>query len=47
MCTCKPCRQVKDKWGFQMTARYEMYAEELVQYIKPGFVPQIVRDPSL
>ena len=22
------CRQTKDKWGFQMTARYEMYAGE-------------------
>lgn len=23
------CRQVKDKWGFQMTGRLDMYAEEL------------------
>jgi len=41
------CRQVKDKWGFQMTARYPMYAEFLKEFIKPDFKPQIIKDPSL
>lgn len=38
------CRQVRDRWGFQMTARYDMYAELLSKYIQPGFQLQIVRD---
>eukprot|EP00249_Psilotum_nudum_P007106 c20308_g1_i1 orf=277-1545(-) len=41
------CRQVKDKWGFQMTARYEMYADYLSKYIKSGFKPHVVKDPFL
>jgi len=41
------CQQVKDKWGFQMTARYPMYAEFLTKFIQPDYKPQIVRDPSL
>ena len=41
------CRQVKDKWGFRMTARYEMYAELLTNYLKTEFRPQVVTDPSL
>ena len=36
------CRQVKDRWGFQMTARYEMYAELLAKYVEPNFEPQII-----
>jgi len=41
------CQQVKDKWGFQMTARYSMYAEFLTNFVDPNFKPQIVKDPSL
>lgn len=41
------CRQLKDKWGFRMTSRYEMYAELLARYIKPDFEPQVVSDPLL
>jgi len=41
------CTQVKDKWSFQMTARYDMYAELLAQYVDPKFVPQVIRDPGL
>lgn len=41
------CCAVKDKWTFRMTARYEMYAEGLAQYIKPDFQPQVIRDPAL
>ena len=39
--------QVKDRWGFRMTARYEMYAEQLGRYVAPDFTPQVVRDPCL
>lgn len=38
------CRQIRDKWGFQMTARYDMYSDLLKRYIKPDFTPQIIRD---
>eukprot|EP01018_Ginkgo_biloba_P015038 Gb_26371 [translate_table: standard] len=41
------CRQMEDKWGFRMTARYDMYAELLANYIKPEFEPQVVIDPLL
>ena len=41
------CRQVKDKWGFRMTARYELYAETLARYVKPDFEPQVFCDPLL
>ena len=40
------CRQVKDKWGFQMTARLPLYAESLARAIKPDFKRQIVPDQS-
>jgi hypothetical protein len=46
-CDLNLCRQVKDAWGLRMTARYEMYADLLAQYVKPDFQPQIVKDPSL
>lgn len=39
--------QLKDKWGFRMTARYDMYAEQLARYVKHDFKPQVIRDPSL
>ncbi|XP_057787966.1 beta-ureidopropionase [Salvia miltiorrhiza] len=41
------CRQLKDKWGFRMTARYEIYADLLARYVKPYFEPQIISDPLL
>ncbi|GLI61457.1 hypothetical protein VaNZ11_003848 [Volvox africanus] len=41
------CRQTKDKWGFQMTARYEMYAEFFNRFVQPDFKPQIIRDSTL
>lgn len=41
------CRQIKDKWGFRMTARYELYAEMLARYVTPDYQPQIVSDPLL
>jgi len=39
-------RQVKDKWMFQSTSRFEMYAKELNDYIKPTFKRHIIRDPA-
>lgn len=39
------CRQVRDFWGFQMTQRLELYAEELAEVIKPDFKPQIIEKP--
>ncbi|KAJ7528922.1 hypothetical protein O6H91_15G025900 [Diphasiastrum complanatum] len=36
------CQQVKDKWAFRMTSRYELYAELLNKYIKHDFNPQVV-----
>ncbi|KAK9165666.1 hypothetical protein Scep_000857 [Stephania cephalantha] len=41
------CRQLKDKWGFRMTARYEMYADLLARYLKPDFNPQVIADSLL
>ena len=43
----EPCAPIlQDKWGFQMTARHEMYAELLQRYIQPDFRQQIIRDAS-
>lgn len=39
--------QVKDKWDFRMTARYDLYADLLQRYTQPDFKPQIIKDPSL
>lgn len=36
------CRQIKDKWGFTMTQRLDLYAESLNKAIKPDFKPQII-----
>ncbi|KAL6768363.1 hypothetical protein ACKKBF_B38855 [Auxenochlorella protothecoides x Auxenochlorella symbiontica] len=41
------CQQVRDRWGFQMTARYPLYAQLLGDFIKPGYKPQVVVDPTL
>lgn len=41
------CRQLKDKWGFRMTARYEVYADLLARYVKQDFEPQVISDPLL
>lgn len=39
------CRQLKDKWGFRMTSRYELYSKTLSRYVKPDFEPQVISDP--
>lgn len=36
--------QVRDQWGFQMTARYEMYAKLFQDYLQPQFEPQRIRE---
>eukprot|EP01027_Heterolobosea_sp_BB2_P025860 GEZU01039699.1.p1 GENE.GEZU01039699.1~~GEZU01039699.1.p1 ORF type:complete len:423 (+),score=136.56 GEZU01039699.1:86-1270(+) len=41
------CQQVKDKWMFQATARFDMYADKLAKFLSPDYKPQIVRDPAL
>eukprot|EP01133_Synstelium_polycarpum_P009748 gene9748-11384_t len=41
------CQQVKDKWNFQMTGRYEMYAKFLTDYVDPNYTPQVIKDPSM
>ncbi|KAL3683722.1 hypothetical protein R1sor_001744 [Riccia sorocarpa] len=46
-CDLNLCQQVKDKWGFRLTARYELYAKFFSDYIRPDFKPQVIKDPSL
>ncbi|KAJ0175146.1 hypothetical protein K1T71_009287 [Dendrolimus kikuchii] len=36
------CRQVKDKWGFTMTQRLDLYAESLNKAVKLDYKPQII-----
>ncbi|CAL8137860.1 unnamed protein product [Orchesella dallaii] len=38
------CRQVKDKWGFRMTMRLPMYAEQYTKASKPDYKPQVVSE---
>ncbi|KAL6052208.1 Beta-ureidopropionase [Balamuthia mandrillaris] len=38
------CRQVKDRWCFQMTQRLDLYAKSLTAAIQDDFQPQIIRD---
>src|SRR3990167_391153 len=37
-------RQVKDKWGFSMTARIPLYGESLTRASAPNFKRQIIND---
>jgi|GEM_PF-130506 len=41
------CRQVRDRWGFQMTQRLPEYAEWLTAAAAPDFKPQVITDPGL
>lgn len=41
------CRQVRDKWGFQMTARLDEYAEWLTAAAAPDFRPQVIADTGM
>nr|XP_025713046.1 beta-ureidopropionase isoform X2 [Callorhinus ursinus]XP_025713047.1 beta-ureidopropionase isoform X2 [Callorhinus ursinus]XP_025713048.1 beta-ureidopropionase isoform X2 [Callorhinus ursinus] len=38
------CRQVNDIWNFKMTGRYEMYAQELTEAVKPNYSPNVVKE---
>ncbi|EDO37352.1 predicted protein [Nematostella vectensis] len=40
------CRQVKDKWGFQMTSRLEMYAKSLSEAVQRNYEPPIVHEET-
>ena len=37
------CRQIKDKWGFSMTRREEMYGRLLTEAAKDGYKPQRIK----
>jgi beta-ureidopropionase len=41
------CRQVRDKWGFQMTGRLAEYAEALKAAASPNFRPQVIADTGV
>lgn len=38
------CRQMKDKWGFRMTQRLEMYGEKFTKAASLDFKPQILKE---
>lgn len=38
------CRQVKDKWGFRMTQRLDLYGEKFTEASKIDFKPQIIKE---
>lgn len=37
-------RQTKDKWGFRMTQRLDLYAKTLTEAAKPGYKGQIIKE---
>ncbi|XP_050350428.1 beta-ureidopropionase-like [Nymphalis io] len=37
------CRQIKDKWGFTMTQRLDLYAESLKKAVQPDYECQVIR----
>jgi len=41
------CRQVRDKWGFQMTSRLGEYAHFLRAAAAPNFRPQVIYDEGM
>ncbi|XP_042875074.1 beta-ureidopropionase-like [Penaeus japonicus] len=38
------CRQVKDRWGFRMTQRLDLYASSLTAAIHPEYQPPVIKD---
>ncbi|XP_012516447.1 PREDICTED: beta-ureidopropionase isoform X2 [Propithecus coquereli] len=38
------CRQMNDVWNFKMTGRYEMYARELAEAVKPNYSPTVLKE---
>ncbi|CAF3999032.1 unnamed protein product [Rotaria magnacalcarata] len=45
-CDLNLCRQMKDKWGFRMTQRLDLYAESFARAIQPNYQMDIVKDSS-
>lgn len=41
------CKQQKDIWTFNNTARYDMYAKKFQQFVQMDFKPQVIKDPAL
>lgn len=37
------CRQIKDKWGFPMTQRLDLYAQSLNKAVKHDYEPQVIQ----
>ena len=46
-CDLNLCRQMKDKWGFRMTQRLDLYADSLTRAVRPDYKMDIIKDPSL
>lgn len=38
------CRQVKDKWGFRMTQRLDLYAKSLNEAVKADYKAPIIKE---
>jgi len=38
------CRQTKDKWGFRMTQRLDLYAESLTKAVAPGYKANVLKE---
>lgn len=38
------CRQIKDKWGFTMTQRLDLYADSLTKAVQQDYKPQIIHN---
>jgi beta-ureidopropionase len=38
------CRQIKDKWGFRMTQRLDMYGEKFTAASSLSYKPQVMRE---
>ncbi|CAF0763890.1 unnamed protein product [Adineta steineri] len=45
-CDLNLCRQMKDKWGFRMTQRLDLYADSFARAIHPDYKMDIVKDPN-
>ncbi len=45
-CDLNLCRQMKDKWGFRMTQRLDLYADSFARAIRPDYTMDIIKDPS-
>ncbi|CAF1315442.1 unnamed protein product [Adineta ricciae] len=46
-CDLNLCRQMKDKWGFRMTQRLDLYADSFARAIRPDYKMDIVKDPNM